>query len=702
MSRERNLNPASRSLLIGISSLFSYMYCLVVSNDLTNMPIFGGAMYLCGQVAVEFFGTAIGPAADLLPRKLHQWRKIILILLMLLSLFLIVIYPLRLSSFQLWTVLIIVLAMLIRDEVGKRLLYMRARKTLRNVWFAFFLVLAHIIPALLIYWDFAYNLPVHRALSLMAVYGIADVIVLYAQLRYTFNAWDVKWDKEEVSTIESLQERLGKTNSFRAYQALSTAIIVSLIVTVILFFTYLLAIGEDMLIQMTMAVASTLVTRAVAEVGLRIYIKRKNRHPNPTYAMLFGLLLWFSSLNSMSSMMIERHLTMGSMYLCFSLCVVGANLCLTAMSWMEQAMSNVVRFTIGNHLSGFQIVRSANLEMSRLLGDMLALVIITLVFSFSDNRRLDLEESILNMQPVLLLPALIMVVVAVICTFRFPLSDRYMDKLARFLHLRDEGMENRALKSQIERIVVEEYRQPFGTAFIKAAIRIIYPHHIKGRENIQLNDENPLVFLCNHGDIYGPLVCAAHFPVPMRPWVISQVCTDVDEFQEYFYKYTLSKTHLPESWKKPIAHTLGKLSLWCMRQLEVIPVYRDKPTELIKTFRQSVEAMQTGDNLLIFPENPNAIEQDHGYEHDGLGPLFEGFTLLASIYYKRTHKACRFMPMYAHKGTRTLCFGHEVVYNPEAEDDELERKRVVSLCEMEMRRLMEEQDLLQKNRRGEK
>ena len=132
--------------------------------------------------------------------------------------------------------------------------------------------------------------------------------------------------------------------------------------------------------------------------------------------------------------------------------------------------------------------------------------------------------------------------------------------------------------------------------------------------------------------------------------------------------------------------------MWCMKQLEVIPVYRDHPMELIKTFRATVEAMQAGDNILIFPENPNAEGQDHGYEHEGLGKLFDGFMMLATIYYKRTHKACRFLPMYAHKGTRTLNFGHEVVYNPKAEDEETERLRVVRECEKEMRRLMEEQD----------
>ena len=52
------------------------------------------------------------------------------------------------------------------------------------------------------------------------------------------------------------------------------------------------------------------------------------------------------------------------------------------------------------------------------------------------------------------------------------------------------------------------------------------------------------------------------------------------------------------------------------------------------------------------------------------------------------------MPMYAYKKGRTLCFGHEVDYNPLAEDEAAERHRVVQECEKEMLRLYEEQSAL--------
>ena len=42
-----------------IGQLYGYIYCMLVSNVLTGMPLFGGALFLCGRaviVAVSVFG----------------------------------------------------------------------------------------------------------------------------------------------------------------------------------------------------------------------------------------------------------------------------------------------------------------------------------------------------------------------------------------------------------------------------------------------------------------------------------------------------------------------------------------------------------------------------------------------------------------------------------------------------------------------
>lgn len=47
-----------------------------------------------------------------------------------------------------------------------------------------------------------------------------------------------------------------------------------------------------------------------------------------------------------------------------------------------------------------------------------------------------------------------------------------------------------------------------------AVMRPFFRHTVKGAENIHPDDSNPLVFLCNHGEIYGPVAGMLFCPVP--------------------------------------------------------------------------------------------------------------------------------------------------------------------------------------------
>ena len=95
-------------------------------------------------------------------------------------------------------------------------------------------------------------------------------------------------------------------------------------------------------------------------------------------------------------------------------------------------------------------------------------------------------------------------------------------------------------------------------------------------------------------------------------------------------------------------------------QLECIPVYRDSPQKLRETFRLTIESMEAGDNLLVFPENP-----ENKYPSEGIGELSPGFVMLADIYWKRKKKRLRMLPMYADKKRRTITFGNIIEFNPD-------------------------------------
>ena len=136
---------------------------------------------------------------------------------------------------------------------------------------------------------------------------------------------------------------------------------------------------------------------------------------------------------------------------------------------------------------------------------------------------------------------------------------------------------------------------------------------------------------------------------------------DQAQVTEYVYENTFSKlTRLPLFVRKTLARFIGWLSVTVMNQIESIPVYRGSPMKLRETVRMSIEALEAGDNLLIFPESQDGI-----YERTGVGKISPGFLMLAEAYWKKTHKKMRMLPLYANKENRTVTFGTTVTYEPE-------------------------------------
>ena len=119
-----------------------------------------------------------------------------------------------------------------------------------------------------------------------------------------------------------------------------------------------------------------------------------------------------------------------------------------------------------------------------------------------------------------------------------------------------------------------------------------------------------------------------------------------------------------------------------MKSLDSIPVYHDNPRGLMQTFRETVTAMQAGDNILIFPENADT-SADHKYAREGVGEFFTGFTMIGQLYYNKTGKCPLFVPLYADKHKRTITFGTPTRYNPDVPANE-EKERLCDYLRGEM------------------
>ena len=204
-------------------------------------------------------------------------------------------------------------------------------------------------------------------------------------------------------------------------------------------------------------------------------------------------------------------------------------------------------------------------------------------------------------------------------------------------------------------------KEKLVTKIVIGILRPFNRHKMVNLDHIKQDSENPIVFLGNHAEIYGPIASARCFPVPVRFWVISHMMGRSRDVRAYLYENTFSKkTFLPVFVRRLLARLMGWLSVNIMCGLNSIPVYRDSPMKLRMTLRKSVEALENGDNLMIFPEHP-----DGKYVKGSVSELSPGFLMLAEAWWKRSGRKLRIMPVYANRTKRTFTFGDEITYEPE-------------------------------------
>lgn len=174
--------------------------------------------------------------------------------------------------------------------------------------------------------------------------------------------------------------------------------------------------------------------------------------------------------------------------------------------------------------------------------------------------------------------------------------------------------------------------------------------------------EEPVVFVCNHHEVFGPLAVAANLPLRYRFW-INEAVIHATKNRE---KLVVGTQHIfPWMNEKIALKAVGAyagLAEKFFRPFEPIPVDREQPAKLLSTLRKSVKALQNGDSIIIFPET--GIPH---YSHGGVNEFFSGFAMLGEVFYRTCGKALRFCAVYVDKKHRRLSFGQPVSYGGNAE-----------------------------------
>lgn len=199
---------------------------------------------------------------------------------------------------------------------------------------------------------------------------------------------------------------------------------------------------------------------------------------------------------------------------------------------------------------------------------------------------------------------------------------------------------------------------------IKGALNLFYPRYVcRGLEQLP---EGASILVGNHSQIHGPLVGELRLPFARKTWCASEMM-ERDRVAKYAFRDFWSQN---PKWTHPfykaLAHAIVPLSVLLFNHAETIPVYRD--SRVLSTFRTTVQALEAGTPVLIFPEH------DQRCNHI-LDDFQDRFIDVAKLYARRTGRALDFVPVYICPALRQVCFGEPVRFDPAAPMD-AERARI--------------------------
>lgn len=183
----------------------------------------------------------------------------------------------------------------------------------------------------------------------------------------------------------------------------------------------------------------------------------------------------------------------------------------------------------------------------------------------------------------------------------------------------------------------------------------------------------PCVLLCRHRNMRGPVYTIMHWAGQARPWIYWPFFTKADFYQQ-MYGYTLTKRlGWPDGLAKAMARLLSCIIPPLISSFGGIPVYRND-ARIRETFRRSIEQLEQGRDIMIYPDVDYTSNED-------VGAVYDGFFMLERMYFRKTGRHLPFVPVHLDTHRRTLKFGEPVVFTDANFNEEKERVKNAILAQ---------------------
>jgi hypothetical protein len=181
------------------------------------------------------------------------------------------------------------------------------------------------------------------------------------------------------------------------------------------------------------------------------------------------------------------------------------------------------------------------------------------------------------------------------------------------------------------------------------------------------------IILSNHEGTDAPMSLEIYCDAPLRMWGASEMNSGLIPLYKYQSRvYFHEKKHWNIHLSRLFCLIASPLTHLFYSGFDLISTYRD--IRLVKTMRESTEALKSGDNVVVFPE-----DSTNGYLAE-LEGFHEGFVLLADTCKKRGMDLSIYVS-YFRKSDRTYIFDAPVKYSELSEKYKSRESIAKFLCE---------------------
>lgn len=231
-------------------------------------------------------------------------------------------------------------------------------------------------------------------------------------------------------------------------------------------------------------------------------------------------------------------------------------------------------------------------------------------------------------------------------------------------------------------ILMSKYSETKKKPFFYKVLRRIVTLFLKRREFLGKDNmpSEPSIYVGNHAQMYGPLVSEAYFPGKKYIWCIGQMMK-MKEVPAYAYE---DFWHLKPKWIKwffkIVSYLIAPIASYVLSRADTIAVYKD--ARLMATYRDSMDKLNEGANIVIFPECQKEF-------NNIVNEFQDKFIDVARLYYRKTGKKVKFVPMYNAVKLRKVVFGKPIEYNPDIDINE-QRKIICDYLKEEITRIAQE------------